>query len=291
MKKFGEKFEEYKPLGIENLTIPDTGHEYEREFLEHYDLDKDRLPEIMPTNEPYAHRTDRGELCTFRVLGRSEFLTRIEEENELDRAVVEVAPTANVYQIPHDQQDLDEYIKRTLSVFNYYVVELGLNVMLGREFKIPKLLFEVDLKCDGRDRTDVTAYDIAPDDKSEYISLLSGKVRISLGITKLLKFVPAPIGQVIPDLLSIEINPWEFEWGLDRYVIDACGRRNYKIYWKIYKTNVVQGFNPTMIIKVRRRGVSNISAVVRSIYELKAGWWKITPEIKSKEVEIKIWPM
>ena len=112
-----------------------------------------------------------------------------------------------------------------------------------------------------------------------------------MGITKLLEFVPAPIGQVIPDLLSIEINPWEFEWGLDRCEIDACGRKNYRIYWKIYNTNVVQSFNPTMIIKVRRRGVSNISAFVRSIYKLKAGWWNIRPEIKSKEVEIKILPM
>ena len=290
MKKFGEKFEEYEPLGIESITIPDTGNKYERKFLEYYKLDKGRLPEIMPTNELYAHRTDKRELCTFRVLEWSKFHTIIEEENELDKAVVEVAPTANVYQIPHYQQDLDKYIKSTLSEFNYYVVELGLNVMLGREFKIPKLLFEVDLTCDSGNRTDVTAYDIAPGDKSEYIRLLSGKVKISLGITKLLKFVPAPIGQVIPDLLSIEINPWEFEWGLDRCEIDACGRKNYQIYWKIYKTNVVQGFNPTMIIKVRR-GVSNISAFVRSIYELKAGWWDITPEIKSKEVEIKIWPM
>jgi len=179
MKKFGEKFEKYKPLVIESMAIPDTGNKHERKFLEYYKLDKSQLPEIMPTNKPYAHRINKMELCTYRVLERSKSLAIIEEEeNELDKTVVEVAPTANVYQIPHYQQDLAECIKSTLSEFNYYVVELGLNVMLGRNFKIPELLFEVDLTCDSGNRTDVTAYDIAPSDKSEYIRLLSGEVKI-----------------------------------------------------------------------------------------------------------------
>lgn len=286
MKKFGEKFKEYKRFGIEHIAIPDTGVKYEAEFLKRYELNKNQLPEIMPKNEPYARKTDSGELCTFRVLTSSEIPTRIEDE--LHKVVVEVAPTANAYQISTDQKDLAEFIKKTLSEFNYYVVELGLNVMLGQKFKIPELLFTVDLKCDGKDRTDVTAYDIAPDDSIKHIKIISGK--ISLGITKLLKFIPTPIGQVISGLLSIEMNPWEFEWGFDKYMIDAAGKKDYRVYWKIYETNVVQGFNPTVILKAKK-DVNMVSASVRCVYKLKAGWWDITPEIKSNEIEVKIWPL
>lgn len=284
-KKFGRKFEEYEPFGIEHMAILDTGDKYETKFLEQYGLDKNRLPEIIPTNEPYARRTDSGELHAIRVLKSGEIPAEIEDE--LNKVVVEIAPTANVYQIPSDQQDLAEFIKKTLSEFDYYIVELGLNVMLGRKFKIPELLFEVDLKCSG-ERTDVTAYDIAPDDTIKHVKVISGK--ISLGITKLLKFIPGPIGQMLPDLLSIEINPWEFEWGFDRYMIDAAGKKNYRVYWKVYETNVVQGFNPTMILKTRK-GVNSISASARVLYKFKVGWLDITPEIRSNETKIKIWPI
>ena len=63
----------------------------------------------------------------------------------LDKAIIGVAPTANVYQILDDQTDLSDSIKKTFSKYNYFIVELGLNVMLGREFKIPKLLLWLTL--------------------------------------------------------------------------------------------------------------------------------------------------
>ena len=286
MKKFGEKFQEYRPFSIEHVSIPDTGSRYETKFLELYGLDKARLPEIMPQNEPHAFKTAGGEPRTLRVLRSLEIPT--EMKNELDKVVIEIAPTANVYQISPSQQGLADSIKQTLSEFNYYIVELGLNIMLGRKFKIPEFLFEVDVKCDGKDRTDVTAYDITPDDSIKHIKVISGK--ISLGITKLLKFMLGPIGQVIPDLLSIELNPWEFEWGFDKYLIDAAGKKNYHLYWKIYETNIVQGFNPTMILKARK-DVGNISVGARATYKLKAGWLNITPETRTNKMEIKIWPM
>ncbi|MGP8328901.1 MAG: hypothetical protein ACT6FF_01085 [Methanosarcinaceae archaeon] len=285
MKKFGEKFKEYKPFEIEHMGIPDTGNEFETQFFEEFDLDKDRLPEIMPLSEPYACKAAGGELYALKVLEICKLTSTIKDE--LNKIVIEVAPTANVYRIPDNQHDLAESIKRTLPEFNYYVVELGLNVLLGRKSKIPELLFEVDLTCDGKNREDVTAYDIAPNDNIKHIKVIGGK--ISLGITKYLKFIPEPIGEVISDLLIIDINPWEFEWGFDKYMIDAAGKKNYHIYWKIYETNIVQGFNPTMILKVRK-GVNKISANVRAIYKLK-GRFNITSDIKFNEIEINILPM
>ncbi len=302
MVGLGEKMVNFRPFGIQHIAIPagiagpamaapaeispSAPSPVGNKFMKAYGLDENQFPEIIPENEPYARKTVIGP-SALRVIENSAIPSKL--ENELRKVVVEVAPTANAYQIPDDQPDLAKFIKNTLFHFNYYVVELGLNVMLGKGFEIPELLFEVDLECDGKDRTDVTAYDIAPDNTIKHIQIISGK--ISLGVTNLLKFMPAPLGQVIPDLLAIEINPWEFKWGFDKYTIDAAGKKNYHIYWKIYETNIVQGFNPTMILK-SRKGVNIISARAKCIYKLKkAGWFNITPEVKSNELEIKIWPL
>ncbi|PKP59471.1 MAG: hypothetical protein CVT88_05425 [Candidatus Altiarchaeales archaeon HGW-Altiarchaeales-1] len=208
----------------------------------------------------------------------------------LDKTVVSVAPTAHVYPIPEDKIPQDqkslEASKDTFSAFNYYVVELGLNVLLDKGVKITKLLFEVDLKCD-QDRIDVTAYDIMPDDRIKNIKIVDGK--ISVGITKLLKFLPAPLGQVMPDVLDINISR-EFKWGFDKYEIDAAGEKDYRIYWKIYDTNVAQGFSPRMIIKAKK-GVSEITGTVSCTYKLEKWFGLSWVEIKSEDKEIKIWPL
>lgn len=263
MKKFGEKFEEYVPVEIDHISVSDTDHGREAVSYEPFDL--------------------------MKLKKKSAPMSRAELEAELKKHVIEVAPVANVYQIPPDQQDLSDSVKRTLSWFNYYVVELGLNVMVGREYKIPELLFQVALRGD-TEGIDVVAYDIAPKDETKYTNLLSGNVKINLGVTTFLKFIPAPFGEHISDLLHIDINPWEFKWGIDRYMIDACGENNCDVYWKIYETNVVQGFNPTMIIRVKKN-VSEISAGITCIYKLKTGWCTVTPKIESREREVALWPM
>lgn len=274
MKNFGERFTEYQPLGIEDIIVP--------EVKDYYSKDSG-----LSANESGSPgRKTRDLIYMGRTMGGGSATDRLKEE--LGKVVVKVAPTANVYQISSSQRDLATPIKKTLSEFKYYIVELGLNVMLERGIGIPELLFEVDIKCDGKDRTDATAFDIAPDDSFRRIKVISGK--IGLGVTKLLKFIPHPIAQKIPDLLKIEINPWEFEWGFDKYMIDASGEKNYKVDWKIYRTNVVQGFNPTMIIKARKN-VTKITASTRCIYKLKAGLLNFVPEIKTNKKEIKIWPM
>jgi hypothetical protein len=111
-----------------------------------------------------------------------------------------------------------------------------------------------------------------------------------LNITNLLKLIPGPIGQVFPNLIDIEINPIEFEWGFDKYMIDAAGRKNYQAHWKVYETNVVQGFNPIIILKARK-GVKVISAGTRVIYRLESGLFGISTDVRSDEKDIRIWPM
>lgn len=289
MKTFGTRFKTYKPFRIEHLAISAVKSAAGAKFLNQYGLRQERLTEVMPI-ETDVYKMKRKAKVTqarpLKIVGKSRSLDKIKKE--LNKAVVGIAPAANVYQIPADQPELDKSIKNTLAEFNYYVVELGLDVMLGKQFKIPELLFQVDLQSDGQNKTDVTAYDIAPDDKIEHIKVFGGK--INLGIDKLLQFVPSPIGKAVSSLIGIEINPWEFNWGFDKFMIDACGRKNYHLYWRIRKTNIVQGFNPYMILKARKN-VKNISAKAKCIYKLKTGWWDITPDIKTDTQDIKIWPM
>lgn len=278
-KNFGQKFKTYQPFQIEHLALSGAN----TKFFEKYNIKADALSEIMPLiTAPSKQFKSTAVIKPLKIISKGASLDKIEKE--LAEVVVAVAPSANVYQIPPDQADLAKTIKNTLSEFDYYVVELGLNVMLGKQFKIPELLFKVELANDA-EKTDVTAYDIAPDDKIEKIKVIGGK--ISLGVSKLLKFIPSPIGQIAADLIDIEINPWEFEWNIKKYMIDACGEKNYNLYWKIYQTDTVQSFNPTMILKARKN-VKKITARVKCIYKLKTNWWDFTPDIKTNSQEIKI---
>lgn len=285
MKEFGEAFRKYNPLGIKEIAIPipAPGDTKSLRLLEPLKISP---AEKMPKIRLGAPRIGMEKARPFRVLGVNEIPDRLKEE--LDKVIIGVVPTANVHKISPNQRGLAEVLKKTLSKFNYYVVELGLNVMLGKKFKIPDLRFEVELRCNTSDRKDVTAYDIAPDDTLEHIEAVSGK--ISLGITKLLKFIPSPTAQTIADLLDIEIKLLELKWGFDKYKIDATGRKNYKVCWRVYETNVVQGFNPMMILKARKN-VKKISASAKVIYELQTRGWKTTTKVDSDETEIAIWPM
>ncbi|MBU7014881.1 MAG: hypothetical protein HXS43_08630 [Theionarchaea archaeon] len=256
MKKFGKEFDEYEPL--------------EMSFL----LDSENQPQSV----------DR---FFYKTLSREKSVTD-DLQAELSKPVIGIAPAANVYMISPDQEDLAEFVKRTLPLYNYYVVELGLNVLVGRTAHIPELLFQVALKG-GTQETDVVAYDIAPKDKKEYRELISGNVKLTLGISTLLKFVPLPLGEMIPDLLNIDINPWEFKWSTAKCMIDTCGEKDCKIYWKVYETDTVKGFNPCMIVRARK-DVKTVSAHAKCIYKLKLSWSSLTPRIESKERKIAVWP-
>ncbi len=66
-----------------------------------------------------------------------------------------------------------------------------------------------------------------------------------------------------------------------------AAKKNYNLYWKIYQTDTVQSFNPTMILKVRKN-VKKITAKAKCIYKLKTVWWDYAPDIKTDSKEIKI---
>ncbi len=282
-KKFGDRFPAYDTLSIAHVAIFGSKKDYEELSRFGVAVTKDQLPEITPPPH-YVLNETKGRPVTLSILAKPYISNQLEAE--IKEIKIGIAPTPNVYQIPPDQPDLSSVIKGTLAYYDYYLVELGLNVLTGKEAKIPALRFEVDLRCDGA-RTDVTAYDIMPKDTIKRVKVIEGKV--SLGISKLLGLIPGPIGILLPNLLSIDINPWEFSWSLTKYQIDASGPKNYEIYWLLYDTETVQSFNPTMILKVRKN-VKKVTATVRAIYDIKTGLLS-TKEPKSDEKIIPILPL
>lgn len=287
MKKFGEPFKKYEPFEIAHISIPDTTEDYNNLSNLGVEVDKHALNELRP---PAHYVLTRGKPVDRIVLTNLSFSDELKKE--LKKVKVEPAPVANVYQFSPKQPDLSNFIRRKMLYFNYYLVELGLSVLLGREAIIPILRFEADLYSDGEDRTDVTTTSLAPTDRIKKLKIIDGK--ISIGVNNLLNLIPGPFGKIIPNLIDIDINPIEFKWELRRYEIDVDGPLDYVVSWKIYETETVQSFNPMMIIKAKKK-VSKIYAKVRAIYKLKTKpdtpfipklFWKAEVFTKDREVSI-----
>ena len=270
------------------MALPDSKRDFEDIVNLGVSVKRDELPEIVPAEHlrlcAASYKT--GEPLTLRVVKAADISNNLEAE--LRKVTVGVAPAANTYKFSPDQPDLSEMIKNTMPYYDYYLVELGLNVLVGRDAQVPALVFQVDLRSDAPNRTDVTAFDVMPRDEIKTVKVIQGK--ISVGISKLLNLIPGPIGQLLPNLLSIDINPIEFAWNFDKYLIDTTGPKSYEIAWKIYETNVVQGFNPTMILKVRK-SVSEITARVRAIYRIKTGRLITDKEVRLDKKQIRILPL
>jgi hypothetical protein len=285
MKKFGEPFKTYEPFKVAHLSFPNTSAHFTN--IQKFGAkipDINELTELTP--EPtHTLAVQKPVATSLRILTDDKLIE--DGKEKLKQIEIGVAPVANVYPIPPKQKDLSESIKNTMSYFKYYVVELGLNICVGREAKIPEVNFEVDIYSEGTERTDATTHSLAPTDTIRTIKIISGK--IGLNITKALQLIPAPIGTKLPDILTIDINPIEFEWKLKRYDIDASGPRNYKARWHIYGTDNVQSFNPTMILRAKKK-LRKIYAKARVTYGLKTGFLKPIG-VYSDEKEIRILPI
>ncbi len=264
--------------------------------------DKNELTELRPASTDrlaytqIAYKAEAGKAKAGEPIERSlrvvtnDQLTDDSKKKLLKQVMIEVAPVARVYPISSEQADLSDSIKKTLPYFNYYIVELGLNVCVGQEATIPELKFEVDLYSNGKDRSDVTTNSVAPTDSIRKVKIVDGK--ITIGISKLLELIPAPVGGVFSNLINIDINPIEFKWELTKYIIDASGPLNYKAYWRVHDTDNVQSFNPIMVLRAKKN-ISKISAKARAIYVLKfskLGIFRHT-EIYSDEKKVSVLPL
>jgi hypothetical protein len=283
LKTFGEPFKEYETFGIKHVSFPDNSESFKN--IREFGVEIKNLDELTILKPPSTHTltTRRQRL---RVL-TDEQLSTDSKKKILHQVKVGVAPVARAYEISSDQPDLSLYIKKTLPNFNYYVVELGLNVLTGREASIPDLMFEVDLFSDGGDRTDVITNSVAPTDTLHTAVAVSGKIQF--GVTKLLELVPV-VGKYIKDIIPIEIDPIKFSWELKKYDIDTKGPLDYSTSWRVYNTETVQSFNPMMILRSRKK-INKIWADARVTYRLGTGILKLHNEIYSDKKQVSILPI
>ena len=285
MKKFGEPFEKYKTFGITHLSFPNAAESLQN--IQQLGVDIKDLNELTELKPPSTHMLIATKPIeqSLRVVTYDQ-LSADSKKTVLKKVKVRVAPVARVYAISPTQSDLSDAIKQNMPNFNYYVVELGLNVLVRQEAKIPELMFEVDLYSDGEDRTDVTTNSVAPTDKLHTAVAVSGNIQI--GVTKALELIPV-VGNVVKDLISITINPIEFKWELRRYDIVASGPLNYNTSWRVYNTENVQSFNPMMVLKAKKK-ISKIWANARVTYTLKTGFLNLHTEIYSNKKKVSILP-
>jgi len=273
MKRFGEPFEKYEPFEIAKVsdverTSQKTGS---------------RLAAEAATN----NKTSKANAQLNSEFRSAAFDFAADKRSILQDIDIGAAQAANLYAINPKQKGLSQAIKQNLPYFDYYIVELGLNVRVGREVKIPQLLFTVNLHSDSKERTDVVTNSIAPTDVIKKTKVVEGKVTI--GVSKLLEFIPI-VGTIASKLLTIDIGPIEFKAELAKCAIDASGQKlSYNVSWKIYETETVQSFNPVLILKVRKN-VTKIWATVKVSYQLQTGWFK-EKEVETKPLTVKILPV
>jgi hypothetical protein len=163
--------------------------------------------------------------------------------------------------------DINPFMKATLKDFDYYLAELGFNVVLGKGFKMLRLRFFVDIMGNGFATPDVVSYDAFPDDQVKRVTIVGGEV--SLSLDPLMKLISAPVGTIVSNVLKISLDPWKFNLGYDKIDIQYSGDLAYNLLWDIRHNNIFRGFNPVIVLK-KRKTLTNVNTKVRAIYEIQA---------------------
>jgi hypothetical protein len=230
-------------------------------------VDKEVLPTIpyimnlANLDPPYEFRPNEK----FFLVGSEESNDQIRDIIEKNR--IEVAPAAEYLDLVRGAQNGGHALPAGLDTINYdyYSVQLGLNIILQQDFKLTHLRFSAELYGDDKISTDVIASDTFPDDQVRTINIISGE--ISLGVTELFKFIGGPVGSTLSNLLNIKLNPWVFKWDYRVIEIQSSKALTFHPEWLLKHDNIWKGFNPTLIIR-KRKGIRNVKAQVTIAYRL-----------------------
>ncbi len=279
MKRFGEPFETYKTFRAGDLVVHDSFESLTSQYVQAENASELACAVNSTKGGTPIKAPRKSATPSFFVLDDKE------KQKIMRKIKVGASPVANVYAISPQQKDLSEAIIQNMPYFNYYIVELGLNVRVGEEAVIPNLEFRAELFSDSKTREDVTTNSIAPNDEIKKIKIVDGTVKI--GISKLLEFIPV-VGPVASEAIKIDINPIEFKLEKTKYMVDASGAHDYTSSWSIYGTEVAQNFNPLMILKARKN-VTSIWAMVDVKYTLKKHFKSI--DVNPKPIKVKILPV
>ncbi|MCP8322009.1 MAG: hypothetical protein H3Z52_13905 [archaeon] len=154
--------------------------------------------------------------------------------------------------------------------YDYFKSELGLNIILPRG-SIEKLRFKITLKGDDEISDEVVAIDGFPKDVIEEKEIIGGKIKV--GITKALKFIPV-VGNLLPDFLEIELNPWEFKLGsLKKVNIDFSGGLTFQPEWYFKEDGIKNDLRVALTIK-KLKTIMNIKGEVIAAWIYDPGIFK-----------------
>ncbi len=94
-----------------------------------------------------------------------------------------------------------------------------------------------------------------------------------MGITRLFKFVPV-VGDVIPDLLEIEFNPWEFKLGsLKRVNVDFSGGLTFQPEWYFKEDGLKNDLRVALTIK-KSKSIKTVEGEVTAAWIYDPGFLK-----------------
>jgi hypothetical protein len=177
---------------------------------------------------------------------------------------IEIAPHAETVQVGGTSNAGSEYLKS----------EVGMNIILPAGY-IDELRLKINLvQLGGAGET--FAQDGFPNSSISSTSIVSGQVR--LGISKALKFVPV-VGGAIDDLLSVDINPWNFRIGTLRHVNVAFnGGLTAKPEWYFRRAGIRNDTVRVAMLLKKAPGTTNIAA------DVQAGWLYRPGTIGSRRV-------
>jgi hypothetical protein len=215
-----------------------------------------------------------------------------ELKDAMEENKIQIAPAAHLVNLNKkaDEKGLILKSKDTMNEFDFYNVELGLNILLGKGYEIPRLRFMIEIFGDNNKTADVIAYDAFPHNQVKKVQIIGGK--ISLGVSAALSLIPFPLGQTISNLLQVDLNPWEFSWTYDKIDLLFSGRLSYELNWDLRHKNIYQGFNPTLILRKRKR-VNSVIAKIKVIYNLKSprSWnFRRKVDFETEQKDILIFP-
>ncbi len=201
-----------------------------------------------------------------------------EEAKEMLRKVrIELPPRLEWY-------ELREYIrKRSLPwelnlppkdrLYNYYFIELPLNILLTEKYRLVRLLLSLELNP-----AQAVAYDLFPSDKIELKPILSGEV--SLDVSKALRFVQ--VGDHLSQSLGLKISI-PFKWYSTEIYINTSDRLSNPVEWYIRDNSIQKGFTAYLIIQAPPNEKTVINA--RLFFDVrKESWIERLKELVIKKV-------
>jgi hypothetical protein len=182
-----------------------------------------------------------------------------ELKNELYQTTIGIAKFVNVTKIPNEK--LDATIRN--DNFQYFRVDTGMNINVPRG-RIKELRFFLSLYADGKQSGETFALDGFPNDKIKHVTIVSGKIK--LGINNLLNIIP--VTQPFANVIDIDLNPWEINWGYDKLQIGFTEGLSDNVDWYLSGDNVNQSFN-CYITLMKKNTARHVYAIARArwIYE------------------------